>query len=183
MSLFHDEMANLNGDKVARILWDMEKFYDNIDIIKLIDRSMDLEYPVIMMALGIQMHMAPRCINAYETYAICDLPKNGIIAGCTQSNIFARILLHRIMKQAVEAIPPPLQMLRSFVDDISQAIQSDKEEVVIDTTIKGAVSLAQDLIGSGNRISPKSVIMASNARIKRTIVKKMRLLGVKLRPV
>ena len=32
ITLFHDEVASYSGEKIAKILWDMEKFYDNISI-------------------------------------------------------------------------------------------------------------------------------------------------------
>ena len=50
---------------------------------------------------------------------MCKQPSNGIIAGCTQSNKFARVFLYPILRDIYEAIPK--QVLRSFVDDISQA--------------------------------------------------------------
>ena len=37
-----DEIANLNKHEKANILWDLEKFYDNINIQLLIDRAIEL---------------------------------------------------------------------------------------------------------------------------------------------
>ncbi len=91
LSMFHDELATLSEEEVAKILWDMEKFYDNIHIGLLIKRAEDLGYPSLIIALGLQMHVAPRILRAHEHHTFCELPSNGIIAGCTQSNIFARI--------------------------------------------------------------------------------------------
>ena len=68
----------------------MEKFYDSLDICKLIDRANYLGYPSKLIAMGMVMHMA-RVIRAYEHHMEVGLPSNGIIAGCIQSNHFARI--------------------------------------------------------------------------------------------
>ena len=70
----------------------MEKFYDNIDITKLIRLGQDYNYPTRIMALGLQMHMACRGIKCYNTHPGHTLPSNVIIAGCTQSTTSAKIL-------------------------------------------------------------------------------------------
>ncbi len=99
LSMFHDELATLSGEDVAKIQWDMEKFYDNMHIPPLIQRAQDMEYPCVVMALGMQMHMAPRIIKAHEHNTLCELPSNGSIAGCTQSNTLAKIFLHLVFKR------------------------------------------------------------------------------------
>ena len=40
-------------------LWDMGKFYDNIDILIFVDEAARLGYPTMLLCLGLQMHMAP----------------------------------------------------------------------------------------------------------------------------
>ena len=65
---FMDELASYSGEDVLTILWDLEKFYDNIDILRLIDRACEMEYPIIALALGVQMHMGPRVLKAYGAY-------------------------------------------------------------------------------------------------------------------
>ena len=49
----------LGKDSLVTLL-DMEEFYDNIDIGTLIEEAAILNYPIILMSLGLQMHMAPR---------------------------------------------------------------------------------------------------------------------------
>ena len=55
-------------------------------------------YPIVALALGLSMHMAPRVVKAYEHYVMCDMPINGIIAGCTQSTFFARLFLYAVLQ-------------------------------------------------------------------------------------
>ena len=132
-TMFQDELAHYDGEEVLRILWDMAKFYDNIDISKLMDRAIEMEYPIMILALGVSMHMAPRVLKTQEHFTMCELPSNGIIAGCTQSNIFARIFLFAILKWSIEGVPincrmrnPDWDFLKSFVDDITQANKAKK---------------------------------------------------------
>ena len=40
------------------------KLYDSIDVIELIKRGKELNYPPRILALGLQMHMAPRMLRA-----------------------------------------------------------------------------------------------------------------------
>ena len=45
----------------------MEKFYDNIDIPTLVREGSALQYPAIIMALGMQMHLAAMYAAAHVT--------------------------------------------------------------------------------------------------------------------
>ena len=60
LSLLRDEMAIRLGMDSLVTLWDMEKFYDNIDILILVDEATKLEYLTMLLCLGLQMHMAPK---------------------------------------------------------------------------------------------------------------------------
>ena len=42
LSIFKDELATLSEEELVVILWDMEKFYDNIDITKLVKKVNEL---------------------------------------------------------------------------------------------------------------------------------------------
>ena len=55
-----DEIGYYRKENSVTILWDMEKFYDNINIITLIDLASELLYPTRLLALGLAMHMAPK---------------------------------------------------------------------------------------------------------------------------
>ena len=86
------------GPQTLTTLWDEEKFYDNIDIIQLMGKSTEVEYPLDILILGLQLHMSPRGLKFYEHCPGVVLPRNGIMAGCSQSTTFARILLYRMLK-------------------------------------------------------------------------------------
>ena len=64
MSLLRDELAVRLGKDSLVTLWDMEKFYDNIDIGILIQEAIAFEYSITLLRLGLQMHMAPRGLGA-----------------------------------------------------------------------------------------------------------------------
>ncbi len=99
------------------------------------------------------MHMAPRVITAHNHYAECALPTSGIIAGCTQSNFFARVMLFMILQQVMEAVPSKVRT-RSFVDDVSQAAHGSGK-TVRRTFKKAGSALASALKSNKLRISTK----------------------------
>ncbi len=158
----------------------MEKLYDNIHIGKLIERAKEYGYPIRTFALGIQMHLAPRIVKAHDNPTMCKQPSNGIIAGCTQSNKFARVLLFPILRDIYEGIPG--QMLRSFVDDISQAQHGPAGSTLNDMK-RGAMMLASGLIGSRCKISGKSKILASNKKLRDSLVKYLKEFGLNVESV
>eukprot|EP00973_Karenia_brevis_P064375 8944162-Karenia_brevis.AAC.1 len=80
----------------------MEKFYDKISIPTLVKEANRLAYPPLVLKLGLQMHMACRSIRCYQFHPGVTTPTNGIIAGCTQTTTFAKILLHAILQQAYD---------------------------------------------------------------------------------
>ena len=54
------------GEDTLTVLWDMEKFYDNICITRLIREACRLRYPMLVLRLGIVMHMASRLLRTYR---------------------------------------------------------------------------------------------------------------------
>ena len=98
LNLLQDEIAVYRERHTLTTLWDEEKFYDNIDIIQVMGKSTEVEYPLDILILGLQLHMSPRGFKCYDHCPGVVLPRNGIIAGCSQSTTFARILLYRMLE-------------------------------------------------------------------------------------
>ena len=80
------EQATLRGKLVIHILWDVAKFFDSIDIPRLIRRCEELGFPIDQLTLAMQMHRAPRIIQAAGCCA-SPITSTGvsILAGCTFS--------------------------------------------------------------------------------------------------
>ena len=85
-------MAIRVGKDSLVTLWDMEKFYDNIDTATLIKEAANLDYPIVLLSFGLQIHMAPRGLRCYGYCPGQVLAGNGIIAGCTQSTTYTKII-------------------------------------------------------------------------------------------
>ena len=92
------EIGVILGMGAAMTLWDMEKFYDNVDITQLMLLGIQYGYPRRLMSFGLQMHMACRGLKCYNAHPGHAMPTDGIIAGCTQSTTFAKVLFMEVMQ-------------------------------------------------------------------------------------
>jgi hypothetical protein len=188
-----DEVCFQLGYDVTTTLWDMEKFYDNIDITKLMKIADDLGYPVRLSALGLAMHMAPRAVRAGDAVSIIVENSRGIIAGCSQSNAFARAFLHETLQlsYARQCIAREKQFVRQFVDDIRQTIAvqplatsaiaqgiEDTGATSAQATADAGLQLASNLAGLKCKISKETTIVASNNTIAKQVQAKYRMHGI-----
>jgi len=74
--IMEEFLQNISFSKIL----DMEKIYDNMDITKLTQLGIELDYPMVVLALGLQMHMALRGLQCYNAHPHEALPSNIIIA-------------------------------------------------------------------------------------------------------
>ena len=84
--------------RLLSVLFDMAKYYDNIDILKPIELADHREYAPLILNQGLQMHMAPRGLRCYRHCPSQVQPNHGIIAGCTQSTTFAKVYLEVVLQ-------------------------------------------------------------------------------------
>ena len=182
LGAFFSELHTLNGDEVAALLWDMDKFYDSIDVTILIGLCRDKQYPLHPLVLGMKMHMALRVLKVDDGFQPCELPSNGIIAGCLQSTRLTKGFLYGVCQRHCYAIPDQKlnqEYLRSFVDDLAQLHAGQEDQMVVDAIAVGA-ALAQDLINIRCRISPKSTIVGKPSIAKR-IQRGLALRGIQVK--
>ena len=159
---------------------------------------MKLGYPVKLAALGISMHTAPRTIRAYDHHVPMGRPSKWIIAGCTQSNQFARTFLHAIITKVHEASPyndqhiwegvpeewsmhiasKPWNDIQSFVDDVSQTVRAKWPVMPVMTLAKAAKNLKTRALADGLVISIKIVVRSLNQKEGRVVVRHLSKLGV-----
>ena len=87
------------GYKVILALWDIQKFFDSLDIELLIERSQELNFPPTVLALALEVHKGTRHLSAAGTTAkpIGDTGSS-ILAGCTNSTSFSRAYIRKITR-------------------------------------------------------------------------------------
>ena len=96
-----DETACDLGFDCSTLFVDMDKFYDHVDLTRLIGKARELGYPLVCLALGMLVHTAERVVKVVGAFGDPLLPDGGVVAGCTQANGYARVVLHEVLaKQA-----------------------------------------------------------------------------------
>ena len=88
-----DESAVVLGFDVMTALWDVEKFYDNINPSLLVGFCKQMDFPLPITILAMMAHLGPRIITLNGSMSSGLVPSSSIIAGCTFSNTFARMHL------------------------------------------------------------------------------------------
>ena len=88
------ERASILGKTTVLVLWDVEKFFDSLQLDRTIQAAIDLDFPSEILVLGLQVHKAPRLIKACGTLAsMIQTTDRSIIAGCTISTSLSRAYL------------------------------------------------------------------------------------------
>ena len=57
------EGASLLGNHAANVFIDFQKFFDNIDLVKLTEEAIHLEVPLNEFLIGVQQHSVPRVLQ------------------------------------------------------------------------------------------------------------------------
>ena len=119
------------------MLWDMDKFYDSINLLVLARELLRRDHPPELLILGMLAHAAPRILKAGPCLSeMIQSTGNSMLAGCQQSVSFTRGLLWELIAELTEYIPrcPPHQ----HVDDLAQPIVANSP-----------FALANALVGTG----------------------------------
>ena len=145
------------------------------------------------------MHMAPRGLRCYQHCPGQIQPNHGIIAGCTQSNTFAKVYLNVVlqglwdkyqtrMAKGITA-KPALGLgsdIRTFVDDISATTHSKrvrdpvtKQYCIVQVARDLAEQLANGIRSLKGKISPKTTIIGSRTALKEILCQELKKLGIK----
>ena len=101
----HAETVTLLGEEFAFLLWDAEKFYDNVDLSLLLEASLACSLDQRELILSLQVLLAPREIRIGMVSGEATVPRSGMLAGLRRYNFFARLLLYRTLHSIHRVIP------------------------------------------------------------------------------
>ena len=173
-----DECAILQGRETAGVYWDMEKFYDSIDWVRLVEWCVDLHLRARMLEIMMSLHTAQRVIKIGEVYSERTLPYNSVVAGCCSaiwlSRIFVCTMLMEVYKQgSVET--------RNFFDDMVSRATNNDPEVLILHMVEHCTNLAFKIAGSRLTFNKgKTFIVASKRWIADGIAKLLSARGIEI---
>ena len=117
---FVSEVACLNGKHCVDTCLDLEKFYDSIDNVKLIQQACQIKWNPVVLYKSILVHMAPRVLRIGDLWGEWISPCNSILQGCGSSNSWARALLYRLLQDLHSRFPV---QIGQQVDDINHHSQ------------------------------------------------------------
>ena len=112
---------------------DFQSFYDNMGLTDILDWAQEVHYPIGPLALGIQLHVAPRMIRVNGVISDPIMPANGALAGCYQATEFARLLLYGIMDKLHADFLP--DQLGQIVDDVVFGATRETSKELVTTMV------------------------------------------------
>ena len=84
-----NESAATIGMASATLLWDLEKFYDSVNLERLVSESIRLGFCAVILYLSLAMHTSVRIIKVQGHLAEGIHPTTGLVAGDTHAQTLA----------------------------------------------------------------------------------------------
>jgi ribonuclease HI len=171
------EIASSQGFAWGQVLWDIEKFYDHVQLQQVAEVAMSdgVDYPLIPLALGLSMHMAPRRVSTDGVISERFWPTRSLIAGCGQSIDFGRLALWRVLEKIhLEYLP---KQLETWVDDLHH-LERGRAAHVEAQMLHVSAGLADELQKNGFKLSAKSAIITSPPKIAGRVATALRARGI-----
>ena len=161
------------GLKAATVHWDMEKFYDSLDLRLIVRSARATAYPLRPLFLSLLTDLGPRYLVAQNHCSEAIHTSNSITAGDAQANNKARCLLYQILDHVhCEA---PRAPIRQYADDLTQRAEGHQNSLVADAIVQGATCLHNALLA--NKLTPaqKTTIVATSSELANGIQRRLRI--------
>ena len=159
---FASEVACLNGKHCVDTFLDLEKFYDSIDNVKLIQQAFQLKWNPVVLYMSLLVHMAPRVLRIGDLWGEWISPCNCILHGCGSSNSWARALLYRLVQNLHSHFRV---QIGQQVDDINHNSQGTFFQA-LHWSVEATCMLDRGLTSLGLTISHnKSMVVASHPQL------------------
>ncbi len=134
------------------MLWDLHKYFDSVPVDVLIDRATQVGYPALDLAMGTQMHVAPRVLQHQGHCSKGTTVSKSILAGCSQAIPFTRAFMNseiELVQRAVEDVE-----IGVYVDDVAQYCRGSAKYVVNKLGVAGLI-FSRCMAGLKMKISGK----------------------------
>ena len=174
------EDASLRGRVTVLVLWDVEKFFDSIDILQLLRQAERMDFPTEVLLLGMQAHRAPRSLRVLGTQAhLMETLGRSIIAGCTLSTSWARAYL----RPAVAGLDADEgHLVTEHVDDMDQLTVQDDEDTAASVAVRQGLHLAKGITALNLTISGKSTVISNTPKVAARVARRLGHQGFPVRP-
>lgn len=176
-----DEIAIGLGEQTAAILWDLQKFFDSIDLFGMVDIALRMDYHPAFLALVVQQYMAIRSLRVKNACGRWVVPTRSITAGCGR----ACLLIKAIMYPVLEACSNVGTLVRSsqYLDDVTQVARGSGKNIIHTLPVVGMRFL--EGIHNANLLESdtKSCIVASNSHLANCVARGLQNLTGKRLPI
>jgi hypothetical protein len=173
------EAASANELMCAESLVDMEQFYDNISPLCLLRLGRELRYPLRVLALETQLNVAPRMLVVGSACSAPQWVANSTLPGTRCANSLARVYLHKVIEGVIAA--NPWSTVEQFVDDVViQTVGSTVQETV-ERQMEATEGFMQGVTELRCRVSTKSQVLGSNAKLKQALGQAVAARGLPLK--
>ena len=155
------ESAVLRGQKAVTILWDIQKFYDNMSVDSIATSAKALRFPMRSLALALPMYRSGRRLqNKGAVSREISRPSRSAVAGCAVAPSLARAVVTGMLAEVVE------EGVEQFnhVDDVTQIIIGPTTAEVVYKAVRAGKDLSRQVHDQGYRVSSKSAVLASEKR-------------------
>ncbi|CAK0858693.1 unnamed protein product, partial [Prorocentrum cordatum] len=172
--LMRAEAATEMGFHAAGVFYDAANFYDNIGLDQLIEKASALQYPLLPLAMAVQMYLAPRAIMAHSLFSDIFEPANSMVAGCGQAVDLTRPLLHGILDAAHRH--HIFVVMQQYLDDLALQVEGARRQVI--DQIKHVAALVHDGFKRlAIPISVKTAVVASDKDLQAEVASILDSLG------
>ena len=93
--LLRQEVTKARKQHGITVLMDMSTFYDTINLTRLQEEALKLQYPPLMLELAMQLYTGPKAILAEQELTPFFHVDHGVPAGCPQAPLLAKAVLER----------------------------------------------------------------------------------------
>ncbi len=173
------EVAAARGLCVVQLLWDIEAFYDSIDISKLLADLSNWDFPQVPAALALQLHVAPRALQAHGCFApVISQMGRSILAGCLSSTRFARAVTREPLLSSMD---DAVKAAGVHVDDVTQVFAGRRSSDVKVHALRAGSAFGKAMQDNGFTISLKSVVVSSDAAVAKQLAAAFRRTGLPMK--
>ena len=169
------EVACLNGKHCVDTFSDLEKFYDSIDNVKLIQQAFQLKWNPVVLHMALLVHMAPRVLRIGDLWREWISPCHSTLQGCGSSNSWARALLYNLLQDLHSRFPV---QIGQQVGDINHHSQGTFFQP-LHWSVEATCMLDRGLTSLGLTISHnKSMVVASHPQLLRAVRRELLEQGI-----
>ena len=169
-----DEPAVLSGQKSAGVYYDVEKFYDSLDVVQLVKFPTSLGFPVLVAAMDLQIHVAAKALRWCSHHSLPMDVSSSILAGSKYSNSYARAYLYDMLDSLHMAVPVTLG---HHVDDLATLAHGDATSV-LEMLVEAATCLRDGFASRQLVVSTKTVVTASARQLADSICSSLHALCI-----